>query len=192
MTTNQIKWAELREGQRHNVETEAQGRTKLRQDYEIGSRQAGAAESQAAAAHRNAGANESNAVTNRINAATRQAELGESTRHNQRMEDIGQLNAEYPYYEWTQGGGALTAAKTGESKAKTTESERRAAESEARTSESQSKKKLLDKQVTKQTVDNIYSIGTLPSRMFDTNMEPANKLTERFTDMLSLGIGLRK
>lgn len=68
MTTNQIRFAELRESKRHNVETERQGVQKLTQDYDVGVRQAKAAATSAAAAQTNAGAN-------MINAATRQAEL---------------------------------------------------------------------------------------------------------------------
>lgn len=96
MTTNQIRFAELREAKRHNLETEGQGRRKIQYDYEVGSRQAGASESHAAAAHRSAtaaqmsagaaqvsagaaarsvGVNAQNARTNAINAATRQGEL---------------------------------------------------------------------------------------------------------------------
>lgn len=61
MTTNQIKFAELKEAQRHNKATEAQKDTELGQSYEVGTKQAAAALS--------------NASANHINAATRQQEL---------------------------------------------------------------------------------------------------------------------
>lgn len=165
MTTNQIKWFEASEGKRHNLEMERQGSRKLGQDYEIGSRQAGAAESQAAASHRQAGASESNAVTNRINAATRQAELGEAARHNYAMEDIGYTTADYPYFEWAQGGQDYMAARAEQSRAG-------AKESRARANESGSRKQLLEKQTFGQTLQNVFTIGTLPSNILRSNLKP--------------------
>jgi hypothetical protein len=79
MTSNQINYARLREEQRHNVETERQGRDTI----VVNQRNAAANERQAAAAERNAG-------TNAINAATRQAELQESARYHANSLLLGQ------------------------------------------------------------------------------------------------------
>jgi len=79
MTSNQINYAKLREDQRHNLETERQGRDSI----VINQRNAAANERQAAAAERNAS-------TNAMNALTRQAELRETASYHANSLLLGQ------------------------------------------------------------------------------------------------------
>lgn len=85
MTSNAIKYAELKEAQRHNLELESQGRSNLelgKKSTQAALMQASAAQTNASAAWMNAETNRTNADTNLVNATTRQDELTETVRHN--------------------------------------------------------------------------------------------------------------